>query len=207
LLAIEAAKKLGWTDIPATVIDVDLLSAERDENSERKDFTPSELVAIGQLIEEQQRPAALERKRLGALNRHGKLDGVDIGASIAQPRTTVTVARAVGMGAGKYKQAKAVVAAAEIDPNVFGDLPAKMDETMRPTMWPAHIERWSGAAAQRPGTAASHAIQFSNLALENLSLGISCGELQAIPGWLSSRRSGCRGAQRLQTCRHTLASS
>lgn len=51
---IEAVRHLGWREIPVTVIDVeDLLSAERDENTERKDFTPTEAVAIGKLIEEQ----------------------------------------------------------------------------------------------------------------------------------------------------------
>ena len=33
------------------------------------------------------------------------------------------------MGAPKYTQAKAVVAAAESNPEKFGDLPAKMDDT------------------------------------------------------------------------------
>lgn len=50
---IEAVKRLGWQEIPVTKLDVeDLLNAERDENTERKDFTPSEAVAIGRLIEE-----------------------------------------------------------------------------------------------------------------------------------------------------------
>ena len=52
---IEAACLIGWKEIPVTVIDVaDLLSAERDENAERKDFTPTEAVALGRLVQEKQ---------------------------------------------------------------------------------------------------------------------------------------------------------
>lgn len=44
---------LGWPDIPVRVVDVaDLISAERDENQVRKDFTPSEAVAIARVIDE-----------------------------------------------------------------------------------------------------------------------------------------------------------
>jgi hypothetical protein len=39
-----------------------LLQAERDENTCRKDFTPSEAVAIGKELEELERPKAAERK-------------------------------------------------------------------------------------------------------------------------------------------------
>src|SRR5688572_12030318 len=60
---LEAARHLGWHEIAVTVINVeDLLSAERDENTERKDFTPTEAVAIGRLIEEQHRGVIAERQ-------------------------------------------------------------------------------------------------------------------------------------------------
>lgn len=39
-----------------------LLIAERDENTCRKDFTPSEAVALGRKLEELEKPAAAERK-------------------------------------------------------------------------------------------------------------------------------------------------
>lgn len=49
---IEAAKRLGWTRIEVRVVRPDdLLAAERDENEVRKDFTPSERVAIAREIE------------------------------------------------------------------------------------------------------------------------------------------------------------
>lgn len=121
---IEAAKLLGWQEIPVTVLDIeDLLSAERDENEVRKDFTPSEAVAIGRLIEERMRPGieAKRREKISAAR-----SGVKHPPS---PETRVLVASAVGMGEQQYRYAKHVVAAAESDPEKFGDLPAKMDET------------------------------------------------------------------------------
>jgi|GEM_PF-3045504 len=49
---LEAAKRLGWARIEVRVVRPDdLLAAERDENEVRKDFTPSERVAIAREIE------------------------------------------------------------------------------------------------------------------------------------------------------------
>lgn len=138
---LEAARRLGWKEIPVTVIDVeDLLSAERDENTERKDFTPTEAVAIGRLIEEIERPKALER--LKARQFGGDADS-------ATPKlggVREIVARAVGMGHAKYDQAKAVVAAAEENPAAFGDLPAQMDETRNVNGTHRELQRRRGKA-------------------------------------------------------------
>ena len=44
---LEACRRLGWDCIPATVVDLENLAiGERDENMVRKDFTPSEAVAV-----------------------------------------------------------------------------------------------------------------------------------------------------------------
>jgi hypothetical protein len=103
-----------------TVIDVeDLLSAERDENEVRKDFTPSEAVAIGRLIEDQERPKAVERKREGSRLGGLKAQGSDnLPEPSTGPRGQVrdVVARAVGLSPSTYARARAVVAAAEADP-------------------------------------------------------------------------------------------
>ena len=45
---LEACKSLGWDEVPVRIVDTDrLLEAERDENTVRKAFLPSEMVAIG----------------------------------------------------------------------------------------------------------------------------------------------------------------
>ena len=64
---IEAARLLGWTEIPVTVVaDLNdahtLLTAERDENTCREDMKPSEKVALGEELAAMERPAARERQ-------------------------------------------------------------------------------------------------------------------------------------------------
>lgn len=48
---VKAAKRLGWTTIPARVVNVvSAIEAEYDENVQRKDFTESEKVAIADAL-------------------------------------------------------------------------------------------------------------------------------------------------------------
>ncbi len=47
---------------PRVVDGADMLAAERDESAGRKDFTPSEAVAIGRLIEDQHRARIAAQK-------------------------------------------------------------------------------------------------------------------------------------------------
>src|SRR5450759_584909 len=52
-----ACQRLGWKDIPATVVDLDdaeQLRAEQDENITPKRFTPSEAVAIATAVKERE---------------------------------------------------------------------------------------------------------------------------------------------------------
>lgn len=120
---IAALQLMGQEDIPVTVIEVeDLLSAERDENVERKDFTPTEAVAIGLLIEERLKP-------LQFINKISNLNNAIVESNESIPSTKKVIPAQLGMGVTKYYQAKAVVAAAKEDPEQFGDLPQQMDET------------------------------------------------------------------------------
>lgn len=73
---IEACTSLGMTSIPVRIIDVtDLLSAERDENQVRKDFTPSEAVAVARAIEVQLKAASKARRSAGAKARWARAKG------------------------------------------------------------------------------------------------------------------------------------
>lgn len=130
---VEAVRRLGQAEIPVTVIDAhDLLRAERDENAARKDFTRTEAVAIARMIEEQERPLALERLREGGKKtqeiKHGEASGKLPEASRPRQQQVADVAAAaVDMCRHTYVRAKHVVDAAEADPEKFGDLPEKMD--------------------------------------------------------------------------------
>lgn len=123
---LEAARLIGWQEVAVTVVNVDdLLVAERDENTERKDFTPTEAVAIGRLIENEHRAKIETQEKIrNAINQKAKL--LELGQEPAGAARKKAAA-AVDMGESSYFRAKAVVAAAETDPAKFGDLPEKMD--------------------------------------------------------------------------------
>lgn len=128
-----ACSQLGMTSIPVRLIDVaDLLSAERDENQVRKDFTPSEAVAVARAIEAQLKAASKARRSAGAKARWAREKGekVEVGES---PTSTnlprIDAAAAVGMCDQRYRQAKEVVEAAEQEAEKFGDIVEAMDAT------------------------------------------------------------------------------
>jgi ParB-like chromosome segregation protein Spo0J len=136
---LEAARLLGWDRISVYVADgleqeIELLLAERDENTCRKDFTPSEAVALGRAIEDRERPAARARQNAGRPKKEDKkeeeiskpnLAGVNGSAGKASSRA----AEAVGMSTETYRKAKAVVEAAGAEPEKFGPLVASMDSS------------------------------------------------------------------------------
>ena len=60
---LEALKQLGYTDIPVTRVDLeDIVRGEFAENFVRKDFVPSEEVAICEAIEPLEAEKAKERQ-------------------------------------------------------------------------------------------------------------------------------------------------
>jgi len=103
---LQACKNLGWEDVPVRVIDVDAddpaaaLKMERDENDVRKDFTPSEKVAIAQSIEEAM------AGRHGS-NQYQRKEEVQESAP-PQGRSRDIAAEAVGWSGETYRQAKTV---------------------------------------------------------------------------------------------------
>jgi hypothetical protein len=126
---LQAARILGCKDIPFREVSVaNLLKAERDENEVRKDLLPSEKVAIGRLIEAEERPKARERQKTLS-GRPKKAETCGNLPPVSRARTRDIAAKAVGMGGRSYERAKAVLEAAESDPEKYGDLPASMDET------------------------------------------------------------------------------
>ncbi len=159
---IEAARLLGWTEVATTVTGVaDMLAAERDENAERKDFTPSEAVAIGRLIEDQHREkiaaqkSAMARQNVAKRKDRSTTTGNEDAVTPAG-KTDVVASRAVGMDTATYFRAKKVVAAAEADPERFGDLPARMDETGNVSGTFRELERRKDSKGRHPVHRKSH---------------------------------------------------
>jgi hypothetical protein len=92
---------------------LDRLRAERDENTCRKDFAPTEAVALGDKMEALEKPKAKERQEAGT-NQHTEPSGKLPEASEAG-RALDKVAEAVGMKRRSYEKAKAVVEAAKAE--------------------------------------------------------------------------------------------
>lgn len=124
---IKACLLLGWQDIPVTVIDLDaIIRGECDENQKRKDWTPTEAVAIAKELEPLEREAARGRQEATQGNRQS---GVEKFSEPERGRALDKVADAVGMSRPTLTKAQQIVEAAEENPELFGDLPDKMDET------------------------------------------------------------------------------
>ncbi len=110
---VRAFEKLGRSEIPARFVDVDqLVMGEFTENTIRKDFTPSERVAILRTIERKPEGRPSENSQNFA-----SLEGA---------------ARIAGFGNRETaRQAEEIVRAAETEPERFGKLLETMDRTGR----------------------------------------------------------------------------
>jgi len=132
---IAAFTALGKKEIPVVVVNsisgaLKLLIAERDENTERKDFSPSEAVAMAERLEPFEREAASKRKEDGRGRGAAVRDGNDLGEN-STPRSKALdrVASAVGMSRPTLMKAKAVVEAAKQNPKKYGAIAKEMDAT------------------------------------------------------------------------------
>lgn len=122
---LAACKKLKWTEIPAVIPHsgwslIEQLECERDENTCRKDFTPSEAVAIAKRIEDvyrqinkqEQQAAAIRAGQQSGKSRRG--EKTNVAESYRSVRdhakdTRERVAKTVGMSGRQYEKAKAVI--------------------------------------------------------------------------------------------------
>lgn len=146
---LEACRKLGWSEIPATFVTsatdaAALLRMERDENTCRKDMAPSERVSLGRALEELERPKA--RARQGTRTdlqlpdrANTKSDGVGLVREV--------VGDAIGMGGSTYMKAKALVTAAEDGDEQAQAGVAQMDDTGKVT--PAY-DGWKQGTVAKP---------------------------------------------------------
>lgn len=136
---LEACRQLGMTVVPVVVAAhihdaVDLLTAERDENTCRKDMTPSELVTIGLSLEELKKPEAKARQ-VAQLAQNRRVPenptGIapDLAAEIEAGRTDVIVSSALGIGKSSYWRAKSLVQAAESGDEKAAEAVEEMDRT------------------------------------------------------------------------------
>jgi len=124
---LSAAKELGWSEVPVRIVRtlddaIKALNAERDENTCRKDFLPSEAVALARDLEPLERRAAQRRKGTSN-NERAKL------APSNKGKAREKIAAAVGVPRTTLAKAERIVAAAERDPEKFEKLRDQMDRT------------------------------------------------------------------------------
>jgi ParB/RepB/Spo0J family partition protein len=117
---LEAAKLLGWINVPVNLVDIDSIArGELAENACRKDFTPSELVAIARTVEQRERELARERMTLGKISTGSTGKSRD---KVAEP---------LGLSGKTLEKACDVVEAAQREPDKFGHLVEEMGATRK----------------------------------------------------------------------------
>ena len=115
----------------ARLVDLDdPLGAELDENTQRKPFAPSEVVAISFAIEERERKKAEARRAEGWKKRgDGKEPSDNLSEGIGEKGDSRDITAALfGWSGMTFTKAKAVVEAAREDPDLQ-DLVEDMDRT------------------------------------------------------------------------------
>ena len=119
---LEACKLLGWEDVPATVVSLeDIVRGENDENAIRKDFLPSEIDSIRRALEPVEKEVAKERQ--------GTRTDIQHCGKFPQSKTRDKVGAFAGVSGRTVEKLKAVVEAAEENPEKFGHLVDEMDRT------------------------------------------------------------------------------
>lgn len=127
---LAACRQLGRGEIEVYVRDdldsvVAQIIAERDENTCREPFTPSEAVALGRDLEKLERPAASQRQGTRTDLQHSGNFPESSGD------TRDKVGPAVGMSGRNYSKAKKVVVEAEAGNPVAVEALEEMDQTGR----------------------------------------------------------------------------
>ena len=107
---LEACRSLGWRDVPVRIVTHfddarSRLLAEQDENTCRKDMTPSEKVALGRALEALERPRATARQ--GTRKDLGEPSGWQPGS--VEGDTRDIVGSAVGWGGRTYDRRGQIV--------------------------------------------------------------------------------------------------
>jgi N6-adenosine-specific RNA methylase IME4/ParB-like chromosome segregation protein Spo0J len=118
---LAACKALRWKLIDVRVVNIGkIVRGELAENIYRKNFTPSEMVAIAATVEGRERELAKDRMTLGKIS-----PGSERGKVIDK------IAAPLGVSGKTLEKARAVVEAAKAEPEKYTRLVEAMDRTGR----------------------------------------------------------------------------
>jgi N6-adenosine-specific RNA methylase IME4 len=127
---IAAFKQLGLTHIPVTIVDIgEIVRGEFAENTQRKDFLPSEAVAIARVLEPAEKEAAKKRQQVSQFPLSARGSAKLAAPELGEARDKA--AAYTGVGRTTLSKASEIVSAAEGDPERFGKLVSDMDRTGR----------------------------------------------------------------------------
>jgi ParB-like chromosome segregation protein Spo0J len=135
---IAAYIHLGRKEIPHVVADslneaISLLQAERDENTERKELSPLEALAMAERLEPFEQQAAKERQKKAGFRKSNSITATESApenfSGVLRGESAVKIASAVGLSRPTLHKIKAVAQAAKEEPEKFASLAKKMDET------------------------------------------------------------------------------
>lgn len=144
---LEAIKLAGGAEVQCKIVEnaddvLMALTLEEAENTFRKDFTPSEKVKVAQMRAEAMRMAnGGKERRKGEVNPDSQTVRLPIEVDPEIPpysNESKAAAETVGWSPVTFAKAAEVVAKAEEQPEEFGDLKKKMDESGQ--VGPAHKE-------------------------------------------------------------------
>jgi|LSQX01.2.fsa_nt_gb DNA modification methylase len=129
LRRLKACKKLGWTTIPVRVLDLErIVEGEFAENVCRKNFTLSEVAAIAKKL----RPLVERRARMRQVACLKRGNGSPVGKSLPNGengKSRDIIAGYVGISGTTLEKTEAVVQAAEDNPDKYGHLKERMDQS------------------------------------------------------------------------------
>lgn len=133
---LKAIRDLKWDWVPVRVVHslddaLKALEAERDENTCRKDFAPSEAVALARDLEPLERESAKARQAAAGPSTGKGRKSIGVG-KLPEPvkgRAKEKIAKAVGVARRTLDKAQKVVEAAERDPGKYTSLRDQMDKT------------------------------------------------------------------------------
>jgi hypothetical protein len=121
---LRAARSLGWTRIPARVVDLaEIARGELAENAIRKDFLPSEIEAIRRALMPAEKAAAKERMSEGA-------KGVETFHTLPG-KARDRIGAFAGVSGRTVEKIAAIVAAGEAEPEKYRALVDAMDKSGR----------------------------------------------------------------------------
>jgi N6-adenosine-specific RNA methylase IME4 len=121
---LEACKLLGWDKVPVRFVNlVQIEKGELEENINRENFTPSEMVAIKRFLEPEIKAEAKEREEAGVKADEPCADS----AQGTKGKSREKVAKFAGVSHDTLAKAEKVVEAAEKNPEKYTALLKKVD--------------------------------------------------------------------------------